>query len=492
MLVRRFRSGPRLWTTHTARAARRAPCAASTSSARPYSSSLPASAASAAGDTGMPPSPYRFETDQLHAGHEDGDPHTGARAVPIYASTSFMFDDTAHGARLFALEELGNIYSRIQNPTNDVLEKRVAALEGGAMALATASGQAAQFLAISTIVDMGQNVVLSPNLYGGTYTQFKLALPRLGINAKFADSVSATDMEAQIDEHTRALYVETLGNPSFNVPDFEAVSSVAKKHGIPLVVDNTFGACGAFCQPIKHGADIVVQSATKWLGGHGNTIGGMIVDAGTFNWGNGKFPMFTEPSEGYHGLKYWDVFGPDGVFGANIAMIVKARVEGLRDLGPCQNPFGSFLLLQGLETLSLRAERHAENAQEIAEWLDQHDLVEWVSYPGLKSHPNHNLMQKYFHPRAKGGPMLTFGVKGGRKASEAFINNCKLASHVANVGDAKTLVIHPGSTTHQQLTDKQQEAAGLKPDMIRVSVGIEHIEDIREDFDQSLDLSAIR
>ena len=413
--------------------------------------------------------------------------------MPIYASTSFLFDDTAHGARLFALEELGNIYTRIQNPTNDVLEKRVAALEGGTMALATASGQAAQFLTIATIMEAGSNVVLSPNLYGGTYTQFKIALPRLGIHAKFADSVSAEDLEAQIDENTRALYVETVGNPSFNVPDFDTVSAVAKRHQIPLIVDNTFGACGAFCQPIKHGADIVVQSATKWLGGHGNTIGGMIVDAGTFDWAaSGKFPMFTEPSEGYHGLKFWDVFGRQGVFGANICFAVKARVEALRDLGPCQNPFGSFLLIQGLETLSLRAERHAENSQALAEWLDDHPLVEWVSYPGLKSHGSHHLMRKYFHPRAKGGPMLTFGVKGGRKASEAFINNCKLASHVANVGDAKTLVIHPGSTTHQQLTDEQQEAAGLKPDMIRVSIGIEHIDDILHDFNQSLEKSAVR
>jgi O-acetylhomoserine (thiol)-lyase len=372
-----------------------------------------------------------------------------------------------------------------------VLEKRVAALEGGAMALATASGQAAQFLTIATIMEAGANVVLSPNLYGGTYTQFKIALPRFGIQAKFADSVHAEDLEAQIDDDTRALYVETLGNPSFNVPDFEKVAAVAQKHKIPLIVDNTFGACGAYCKPIEHGADIVVQSATKWLGGHGNTIGGMIVDAGTFDWSSGKFPMFTEPSEGYHGLKFWEVFGRDGVFGANIAMAVKARVEALRDLGPCQNPFGSFLLIQGLETLSLRAERHAENAQALAEWLEAHELVEWVSYPGLKSHESYDMLKKYFHPRAKGGPMLTFGVKGGRKASEAFINNCQLASHVANVGDAKTLVIHPGSTTHQQLTDDQQEAAGLKPDMIRVSVGIEHIDDIVGDFDQSLGKSAV-
>ena len=440
--------------------------------------------------SGMPPSPYQFETLQLHAGHEGGDAGSKARAVPIYATSSFLFDDTAHGARLFALEELGDIYSRITNPTNDVLEKRVAALEGGAVAVAVASGQAAQFIMATTIMEQGQNLVMSPNLYGGTHTQFNLTLPKLGLHAKFAPTDQAEDMEPLIDENTRGLYVETFGNPSFTIPDFEKISALAKKHQIPLIVDNTFGACGAFCQPIAHGADIVVQSATKWLGGHGTTIGGMIVDAGTFDWSQGKFPMFTEPSEAYHGLKYWDVFGPDGVFGANMAMGVKARVESLRDLGPCQNPFGSFLLIQGLETLSLRAERHAENSQALAEWLDDHDLVEWVSYPGLKHHPSNHLLSKYFHPRTKGGPMLTFGVKGGRKSSEAFINNTKLASHVANVGDAKTLVIHPGSTTHQQLTDEQQEAAGLKSDMIRVSVGIEHIDDIMNDFDQSLILSA--
>lgn len=488
--------------------------------------------------TGMPPAAHKFETLQLHAGHEDGDTNTGARAVPIYASSSFLFDSTTQAAKLFNLEELGNIYSRIQNPTNDVLEKRVAALEGGTMALgkkkikkkvsrflqhqsktrhtfsfrflvltffsslflfcsslyfqyiAVASGQAAQFLTVATILEQGQNVVMSPNLYGGTHTQFNLSLPKLGLHAKFAKTDSAEDMELEIDENTRGIYVETFGNPSFSIPDFEGLSKLSKKHGIPLIVDNTFGACGAFCQPIKHGADIVVESATKWLGGHGTTIGGMIVDGGTFDWSNGKFPMFTEPSAGYHGLKYWDVFGRDGVFGANIAFAVKTRVEALRDLGPCQNPFGSFLLIQGLETLSLRAERHAENAQGLAEWLDNHDHVEWVSYPGLKSHPSHDRLEKYFHPRTKGGPMLTFGVKGGRKSSEAFINNTILASHVANVGDAKTLVIHPGSTTHGQLSDEEQLAGGLKPDMIRVSVGIEHIEDIMEDFDQSLRLSA--
>jgi len=439
---------------------------------------------------GIPPSPYKFETLQLHAGHEEGDTNTGARAVPIYATSSFLFNDTAHGARLFALEELGNIYSRIQNPTNDVLEKRVAALEGGAMSLAVSSGQAAQFLTVATIMEQGQNIVMSPNLYGGTHTQFNMSLPRLGLHAKFAKSESAEDMEPLIDAQTRGLYVETFGNPSFNIPDFDKVSALAKKYGIPLIVDNTFGACGAFCKPIDFGADIVVQSATKWLGGHGTTIGGMIVDAGTFDWSNGKFPMFTEPSPAYHNLKYWDVFGPNGVFGANICMAVKARVEALRDLGPCQNPFGSFLLIQGLETLSLRCERHAENAQALAEWLESHPCVEWVSYPGLKSHPSHDLLEKYMQPRTKGGPMLTFGVKGGRKASEAFINNVILASHVANVGDAKTLVIHPGSTTHQQLSDEEQQGAGLKPDMIRVSVGIEHIDDIMTDFDQSLKQSA--
>jgi O-acetylhomoserine/O-acetylserine sulfhydrylase len=430
----------------------------------------------------------RFETLQLHAGHEGGDTATGARAVPIYATTSFMFDDTAHGARLFALEEFGNIYTRIMNPTNDVLEKRVSALEGGLLSLAVSSGQAAQFLALATIMEKGQNIVSSPNLYGGTYNQFAIAMPRLGIDTKFAETDTVESMASEIDENTRAIYTETLGNPAFNIPDFDGLSDLAKAHDIPLIVDNTFGACGAFCQPIQHGADIVVQSATKWLGGHGTTIGGMITDAGTFDWSSGKFPMFTEPSDGYHGLKFWDVFGRGGpgLGGENGAFIVKARVEALRDLGPCQNPFGAFLLIQGVETLSLRAERHAENAQALAEWLVDHDLVEWVSYPGLEDHPSNGRLQKYFHPRAKGGAMLCFGAKGGSKASAAFIDNCNLASHVANVGDAKTLVIHPGSTTHQQLSEEAQLAAGVKPDMIRCSVGIEHIDDIKNDFDQAL------
>ena len=319
-------------------------------------------------------------------------------------------------------------------------------------------------------------------------------MPRLGIHTKFAQTVEPADVEIEIDENTRAIYCETLGNPAYNVPDFVGLKDVASRHNIPLVVDNTFGACGGFCQPIKHGADIVVQSATKWLGGHGNTIGGMITDAGTFDWSSGKFPMFTEPSEGYHGLKFWDVFGTGGPGGGgeNIAFIIKARVEALRDLGPCQNPFGSFLLIQGIETLSLRCERHAENCQALAEWLAAHELCEWVSYPGLSSHPSYARVQEYFEqPRAKGGPILSFGVKGGSKQSEKFINSCNLASHLANVGDAKTLVIHPASTTHEQLNEDEQLACGVRPDMVRVSVGIEHIDDIKQDFDQALRLSQL-
>mmetsp|Transcript_11965 Transcript_11965/g.21362 ORF Transcript_11965/g.21362 Transcript_11965/m.21362 type:complete len:439 (-) Transcript_11965:72-1388(-) len=431
-------------------------------------------------------SQQRFETLQVHAGQVVGE--TKARAVPIVASTSFLFDNAEHGANLFGLREFGNIYSRIMNPTNDVFEKRIAALEGGVMAVATSSGQAAQFMTIITLAQAGDNIVSTPFLYGGTANQFKVMLPRLGINVKFVGGKGdeTEEIEKLIDENTKALYVETLSNPRFNVADFERLSEVAHKHGIPLVVDNTFGCCGYICRPIDHGADIVVQSATKWIGGHGTTIGGVIVDSGKFNWGNGKFPMFTEPSAGYHGLKFWDTFGPDGVVGANVAFAIRARVETLRDLGACQNPFGSFLLLQGLETLSLRVERHCYNTLELAKWLESKtDLVSWVSYAGLSQHSYHATAKKYFRKNMY-GCVLAFGVKGGQKAGVAFLSNCKLASHLANVGDAKTLVIHPWSTTHEQLTDDEKVSAGVQEDMIRVSVGIEHIDDIKEDFEQAL------
>src|SRR5512147_207408 len=425
----------------------------------------------------------RFETLQIHAG-QDPAPGTNARAVPIYQTTSYTFDSADHGARLFALQQFGNIYTRIMNPTTDVFEKRVAALEGGAAALATASGQAAQFLALSTILQAGQNLVSTSYLYGGTYNQFKVSFPRLGIGVKFIDGDDPAAFAKAIDPRTRALYVETLGNPRFNVPDYVALAKVAHDHGIPLIVDNTFGACGYTCRPIEHGADIVVQSATKWIGGHGTSIGGVIVDSGRFDWGNGKFPVFTEPAPGYHGLDFWETFGPKSPFG-NIAFIIRARVEGLRDFGPCLSPFNSFLFLQGLETLSLRVQRHNDNAIELATWLERQPAVKWVSHPGLPSHPSHALARKYL--RHGFGSVLTFGINGGRDAGRRFIESVRLASHLANVGDAKTLVIHPTTTTHQQLSDEEQKASGVTPDLVRVSVGIEHIEDIEDDFQQAFE-----
>jgi len=427
--------------------------------------------------------PYRFETLQVHAGH-DPDPATHARAVPIYASTSFTFEDADHGADLFALKEFGNIYTRIMNPTNDAFEKRVAALEGGVGALATASGQSAQFLTITTLAEAGDNVVASSHLYGGTFNQFKNTFPRLGINVRFADGPDADSVASLIDEDTKAVYVETISNPRFSVPDFEALKEVASSHGIPLVVDNTFGAGGYTCRPIEHGADIVVESATKWIGGHGTTIGGVIVDAGTFPWNNGRFPRFDEPSPSYHGLNFWETFGPDGVLGQNMTFIIRARVEALRDIGPAQNPFGSFLLLQGLETLSLRVQRSNDNALELASWLQTQEGVRWVSYPGLDGHPYHDRATKYL--RNGYGAVFAFGVEGGVEAGQAFVENVELASHLANVGDAKTLVIHPASTTHQQLAEEEQKASGVKPDLVRVSVGIEHIDDLKADFRRAL------
>ena len=424
---------------------------------------------------------YRFETLQVHAGQEPA-PGTNARAVPIYQTTSYVFDDAEHGARLFALQEFGNIYTRIMNPTTDVFEKRIAALEGGVAALATASGQAAQFLAISTIAQAGDNIVSTSFLYGGTYNQFKVTLPRLGINVKFVEGDDPENFRQAIDENTKALYVETIGNPQFNIPDFAILAHIAHENGIPLIVDNTFGAGGYVARPIEHGADIVVESATKWIGGHGTSIGGVIVDSGKFDWGNGKFPLFTEPSPGYHGLNFQEVFGKGSQFG-NIAFIIRARVEGLRDLGAALSPFNAFLLLQGLETLSLRVERHINNALELAKWLEQQEQVAWVNYPGLPNHPYHERAKKYL--RHGFGGVLNFGIKGGLEAGKAFISNVKLASHLANVGDAKTLVIHPASTTHQQLSDSEQISAGVTPDLVRVSVGIEHIDDIKEDFEQA-------
>ncbi len=426
---------------------------------------------------------YRFETQQLHAGQEP-DPTTGARAVPIYQTTSYNFKNSEHAAALFGLQEFGNIYTRIMNPTTDVFEKRVAALEGGVAGLATSSGQAAQLIAVTTIAQAGENIVSTSLLYGGTYNQFKVTLPRLGINVKFVDGDNPADFEKLIDPKTKALYIETIGNPRLNIPDIKAIADLAHRHGIPLIVDNTFGAAGFLVKPIDHGADIVVASATKWIGGHGTSIGGIVVDSGNFDWGNGNFPIFTEPSPGYHGLKFNEVFGKGSQFG-NIAFIIRARVEGLRDLGPALSPFNAFLFLQGLETLSLRIERHNSNALKLAQWLEENPLVDWVWYPGLKSHPYHENAKKYIK---KGffGSIVAFGIKGGQEAGKAFIDNVKLASLLANVGDAKTLVIHPSSTTHQQLGEKEQRESGVLPEQIRVSVGIEHIDDIIEDFDEAL------
>jgi O-acetylhomoserine (thiol)-lyase len=364
-----------------------------------------------------------------------------------------------------------------------VFEKRIAALEGGVVAVAVASGQAAQFLTITSLAQAGDNIVSTSYLYGGTFNQFKVQFKRLGIDVKFVDSDKPAEFEKAIDSNTKALYVETIGNPRFNIPDFEAIAAIAQKHGIPLVVDNTFGAGGYLVRPIEHGANVVVESATKWIGGHGTSIGGVIVDAGNFNWGNGKFPQFSEPSEGYHGLKFWEVFGTDGPFG-NIAFATKVRVEGLRDYGPALSPFNAFLLLQGLETLSLRLDRTVQNALELAQWLEKHPKVENVQYPGLPSNPYHAVAKKYLK-RGFGG-VLSFKVKGTANDADKVIDNLQLISHLANVGDAKTLIIHPASTTHEQLDPEAQVAAGVIPGVLRVSVGIEHIDDLKADLDQAL------
>lgn len=422
-----------------------------------------------------------FETLQLHAGQQV-DPATGSRAVPLYQTTSYVFNSSEHGARLFALQEFGNIYTRIMNPTTDVFEKRMAALEGGLASLAVASGQAAQFIALNNLLEAGDNFVSSNFLYGGTYNQFAVSFKRLGIEARFAHGDQVDAFEKQIDQNTKALYIETIGNPSFSIPDFEAFARLARTYDIPLIVDNTFGCGGYFCRPIEHGAHIVVESATKWIGGHGTSIGGVITDAGTYNWGNGKFPQFSQPSQGYHGLIFSEAFGPESPMG-NIAFITRARVEGLRDYGPAISPFNAFLLLQGLETLSLRAQRHADNALALAQWLQLHPKVEKVNYPGLSSSPYHALAQKYLK-RGYGG-VLTFSLKGNKEQTTRFVDNLQLVSHLANVGDAKTLIIQPSATTHQQLSDQAQRTAGVLPNMLRVSVGIEHIDDIVADFENA-------
>lgn len=424
---------------------------------------------------------YRLGTLALHAGQEP-DPTTGARAVPIYQTTSYVFQDTEHAARLFALQEFGNIYSRIMNPTVDVLEKRVAALEGGVAGLAVSSGSAAITLAVLNITRVGQNFVSANTLYGGTYNLFANTFKDLGIEARFVDSSNPQNFEARIDDQTRFLYVETIGNPANDVADFEAIAKIAHAHGIPLIVDNTVASPLLF-RPFDHGADIVVHSATKVIGGHGTSLGGLIIDGGKFDWNNGKFPELTEPNPSYHGMKFYEAFKPFG----NISYALKARVTLLRDLGPCLSPFNAFLLLQGLETIHLRVPRHNENALKVAQFLENHPAVSWVNYPGLKSHKDYERAKKFL-PKGQGA-ILGFGIKGGIEAAKKFIAACKLASHLANILDAKTLVIHPATTTHQQLSDEEQRAAGVTPDFIRVSVGLEDIEDILADFQQALTAS---
>ncbi len=434
-----------------------------------------------------PTQELKFETLQVHAGQEV-DPTTGSRAVPIYQTTSYGFKDSAHAANLFGLKEFGNIYTRIMNPTTDVFEKRIAALEGGTNAVATASGQAAQFLALNNIVSAGDSIVSSSSLYGGTHSQFKNNFSRLGIEVRFANVNDPESFERLIGEKTKAIYIESIGNPGFDIPDFEAFAKLGERYGIPLVVDNTFGAGGFLVRPIEHGANVVVESATKWIGGHGTSIGGVVVDGGNFNWGNGKFPQFSEPSEGYHGLKFWDTFGEGNPLGLpNIAFGIRARVEGLRDFGAALSPFNAFQLIQGIETLSLRVERTVENALKLAQWLENHPEVEHVNYLGLKSSAHHELAKKYL--RNGFGGVLSFKVKGGKDQADSLVDNLKLISHVANVGDSKTLIIHPSSTTHDQLSETEQLAAGVTPGLLRVSVGIEHIDDITGDLNNALKLS---
>ena len=424
-----------------------------------------------------------FETLQIHAG-QVVDSTTLSRAVPIYQTSSYVFKNAEHGANLFALKEFGNIYTRIMNPTTDVFEKRIAALEGGVTGLATSSGQAAQFIALNNILESGDNFVSTKFLYGGTYNQFKVAFKRLGIEARFAENDNVEEYEKLIDAKTKAIYLETIGNPKFNVPDFEAISALAKKYDLPVIVDNTFGAGGYLFRPLEHGANVVVQSATKWIGGHGTSVGGIIVDGGNFNWGNGKYPAFSEPSEGYHGLVFWDVFGTNGPFG-NIAFNIRARVEGLRDFGPALSPSNAFLLIQGLETLSFRVQRHVDNALAIATWLEGHPQVETVNYPGLASSPYNALAKKYL--RNGFGGVLSFELKGSKETASKFIDSLELISHLANVGDAKTLIIQPSATTHQQLSDAEQLQAGVTPGLLRLSVGIEHIDDIKADLQQAFE-----
>ncbi len=427
----------------------------------------------------------RLDTIAVHAGQETPDPTTGSRAVPIYQTTSYVFKSPEHAANLFALKELGNIYTRLMNPTTDVFEKRVAAIEGGTAALAVASGQAAITLALLTITQVGDEIVSANNLYGGTYELFHYTFPKLGRTVKFVDSKNPEEFKKAITTKTRAIYAETIGNPKLDVPDFEAIAKIAHDAGIPFVVDNTVGV--GIIAPIEYGADITVLSATKYIGGHGTSLGGVIVDGGKFKWNNGKFPEFTEPDPSYHGIRYWDAFGNFPGLG-NVALAFKARVQLLRDIGPTVSPFNAWLFLQGLETLPLRQRKHSENALKVAEFLENHPLVNWVNYPGLTSHPSHKLAEKYL--KGNYGGIVGFGIRGDKEAGKRLIENVKLFSHLANIGDTKSLIIHPASTTHQQLTKQEQEATGVTEDFIRLSIGIEDAQDIIEDLDQALKASA--
>lgn len=421
---------------------------------------------------------FGFNTRSLHAGQRP-DPATNARAVPIYQTTSYVFEDSQHAAELFGLQRFGNIYTRIMNPTTGVLEERIASLEGGIGALATASGQGAQLLTVSSLLQSGDHLVSSATLYGGTYTQFDTTFRRLGFDTTFVEPDDPENFKSAIKDNTKLIYVETIANPRMNIVDLEAVAKIAHDAGLPLVVDNTF-ATPYLCRPFEHGADIIVHSATKFIGGHGTSIGGLVVDSGKFDWTNGKFPQITEPSPGYHGMKFAETFG-------EMAFILKCRVEGLRDLGPCMSPFNAFQFLQGIETLGMRMDRHCSNAMAAAEFLEKHDAVTWVNHPGLPSSKYADLAKKYL-PKGSGA-IFTFGIKGGLEAGKKFIDSVQLFSHLANVGDAKSLVIHPASTTHQQLSESDHKAAGITADMVRVSIGLEDIEDIRWDLDQALKAS---
>jgi O-acetylhomoserine (thiol)-lyase len=422
-----------------------------------------------------------LDTLALHVGQEHADPATGARAVPLYQTTSYVFKSTKHAADLFSLKEFGNIYTRIMNPTTDVFERRIAAIEGGSGALAVASGQAAETLSLLAITQVGDEIVSANNLYGGTYELFHYTLPKLGRKVRFVDSAKPNEFKKAVNEKTRAIYAETIGNPKLDVPDFEALAQISQQAGIPLIVDNTVAI--GLARPIEYGADIVVASATKYIGGHGTSIGGVIVDSGKFDWSRGKFPEFVEPDPSYHGIKYWETFGNLPGLG-NIAFITKVRVQLLRDLGPALSPFNSFLFIQGLETLPLRQRTHSENALKVAKYLKDHPLVEWVNYPGLENHASHELATKYL--RGHYGGLIGFGIKGGLEAGQKFIESVELLSHLANIGDAKSLVIHPASTTHQQLSKEEQEETGVTEDYIRLSIGLEDVEDIKDDIDQAL------